>query len=206
MLYDFIIMILKGRSASLIFLLITNMEVFLINNNRRTTDDAIINDDIKSPKVLVITNEGEKLGILSRNEALAKADEYGLDLVLVSPEAKPPVAKIMDYSKFRFEQQKKLKEMKKNQKVVVIQEIRLSPTIEKHDFETKANNARKMLLKGSKVKVTLRFFGRMIAHQDLGQDVIKRFVDALADCAQTESPIKLDGRSLFTVLVLKNDK
>lgn len=206
MLYDFIIMILKGRSASLIFLLITNMEVFLINNNRRTTDDAIINDDIKSPKVLVITNEGEKLGILSRNEALAKADEYGLDLVLVSPEAKPPVAKIMDYSKFRFEQQKKLKEMKKNQKVVVIQEIRLSPTIEKHDFETKANNARKMLLKGSKVKVTLRFFGRMIAHQDLGQDVIKRFVDALADCAQTESPIKLDGRSLFTVLVPKNDK
>jgi len=206
LLYDFIIMILKGRSASLIFLLITNMEVFLINNNRRTTDDAIINDDIKSPKVLVITNEGEKLGILSRNEALAKADEYGLDLVLVSPEAKPPVAKIMDYSKFRFEQQKKLKEMKKNQKVVVIQEIRLSPTIEKHDFETKANNARKMLLKGSKVKVTLRFFGRMIAHQDLGQDVIKRFVDALADCAQTESPIKLDGRSLFTVLVPKNDK
>ena len=199
-------MILKGRSASLIFLLITNMEVFLINNNRRTTEDAIINDDIKSPKVLVITNEGEKLGILSRNEALAKADEYGLDLVLVSPEAKPPVAKIMDYSKFRFEQQKKLKEMKKNQKVVVIQEIRLSPTIEKHDFETKANNARKMLLKGSKVKVTLRFFGRMIAHQDLGQDVIKRFVDALADCAQTESPIKLDGRSLFTVLVPKNDK
>jgi len=199
-------MILKGRSASLIFLLITNMEVFLINNNRRTTDDAIINDDIKSPKVLVITNEGEKLGILSRNEALAKADEYGLDLVLVSPEAKPPVAKIMDYSKFRFEQQKKLKEMKKNQKVVVIQEIRLSPTIEKHDFETKANNARKMLLKGSKVKVTLRFFGRMIAQQDLGQDVIKRFVDALADCAQTESPIKLDGRSLFTVLVPKNDK
>jgi translation initiation factor IF-3 len=199
-------MILKGRFASLIFLLITNMEVFLINNNRRTTDDAIINDDIKSPKVLVITNEGEKLGILSRNEALAKADEYGLDLVLVSPEAKPPVAKIMDYSKFRFEQQKKLKEMKKNQKVVVIQEIRLSPTIEKHDFETKANNARKMLLKGSKVKVTLRFFGRMIAHQDLGQDVIKRFVDALADCAQTESPIKLDGRSLFTVLVPKNDK
>lgn len=182
------------------------MEVFLINNNRKSTDDAIINDDIKSPKVLVITNEGEKLGILSRNEALAKADEYGLDLVLVSPDAKPPVAKIMDYSKFRFEQQKKLKEMKKNQKVVVVQEIRLSPTIEKHDFETKANNARKMLQKGNKVKVSLRFFGRMIAHQDLGQDVIKRFVDSLEDCAQTEAPIKLDGRSLFTVLVPKNDK
>jgi translation initiation factor IF-3 len=182
------------------------MEVFLINNTRKSTDDAIINDDIKSPKVLVITNEGEKLGVLSRNEALAKADEYGLDLVLVSPDAKPPVAKIMDYSKYRFEQQKKLKEMKKNQKVVVLQEIRLSPTIEKHDFDTKANNARKMLLKGNKVKVSLRFFGRMIAHQDLGQEVIKRFVEALADCAQSESAIKLDGRSLFTILAPKTDK
>ena len=199
-------MLLKGRYCVPYFFADTNMEVFLINTNRKTTDDAIINDDIKSPKVLVITNDGEKLGVLSRNEALAKADEYGMDLVLVSPDAKPPVAKIMDYSKFRFEQQKKLKEMKKNQKVVVVQEIRLSPTIEKHDFETKANNARKMLSKGNKVKVTLRFFGRMIAHQDLGQDVIKRFVDALADCAQTESPVKLDGRSLFTVLVPKTDK
>lgn len=199
-------MLLKGRYCVPYFFADTNMEVFLINTNRKTTDDAIINDDIKSPKVLVITNDGEKLGVLSRNEALAKADEYGMDLVLVSPDAKPPVAKIMDYSKFRFEQQKKLKEMKKNQKVVVVQEIRLSPTIEKHDFETKANNARKMLSKGNKVKVTLRFFGRMIAHQDLGQDVIKRFVEALADCAQTESPVKLDGRSLFTVLVPKTDK
>ena len=199
-------MLLKGRYCVPYFFADTNMEVFLINTNIKTTDDAIINDDIKSPKVLVITNDGEKLGVLSRNEALAKADEYGMDLVLVSPDAKPPVAKIMDYSKFRFEQQKKLKEMKKNQKVVVVQEIRLSPTIEKHDFETKANNARKMLSKGNKVKVTLRFFGRMIAHQDLGQDVIKRFVEALADCAQTESPVKLDGRSLFTVLVPKTDK
>ena len=199
-------MLLKGRYCVPYFFADTNMEVFLINTNRKTTDDAIINDDIKSPKVLVITNDGEKLGVLSRNEALAKADEYGMDLVLLSPDAQPPVAKIMDYSKFRFEQQKKLKEMKKNQKVVVVQEIRLSPTIEKHDFETKANNARKMLSKGNKVKVTLRFFGRMIAHQDLGQDVIKRFVEALADCAQTESPVKLDGRSLFTVLVPKTDK
>ena len=199
-------MLLKGRYCVPYFFADTNMEVFLINTNRKTTDDAIINDDIKSPKVLVITNDGEKLGVLSRNEALAKADEYGMDLVLVSPDAKPPVAKIMDYSKFRFEQQKKLKEMKKNQKVVVVQEIRITPNIEKHDFETKANNARKMLSKGNKVKVTLRFFGRMIAHQDLGQDVIKRFVDALADCAQTESPVKLDGRSLFTVLVPKTDK
>ena len=174
--------------------------------NKQKKDEAIINDQIRVKEMLVITDQGEKLGVLTRGKALQEADDRGLDLVLVSPDANPPVAKLMDYSRFRFQQQKKLKEMKKNQKVVVIQEIRLSPTIEKHDFETKANNARKMLLKGSKVKVTLRFFGRMIAHQDLGQDVIKRFVDALADCAQTESPIKLDGRSLFTVLVPKNDK
>lgn len=177
-----------------------------INKQRQKTDEAIINEDIKSQQVLVITNTGEKLGVLARKEALAKAYELGLDLVLVSPDAKPPVAKIMDYSKFRFEQQKKAKEMKKNQKVVVVQEIRLSPTIEKHDFDTKANNARKMLLKGNKVKVSLRFFGRMIAHQDLGEQVVKNFAEALSDVSVIEAPIKLDGRSLFTVLGPKQDK
>ncbi len=112
----------------------------------------------------------------------------------------------MDYAKYRFEQQKKAKEMRKNQKVVVVQEIRLSPTIEKHDFDTKANNARKMILKGNKVKVTLRFFGRMIVHQELGEEVVKNFAEALSDVATIESPIKLDGRSLFTVLGPKQEK
>lgn len=112
----------------------------------------------------------------------------------------------MDYSKFRFEQQKKAKEMKKNQKVIVVQEIRLSPTIEKHDFDTKANNARKMLLKGNKVKVSLRFYGRMIVHQDLGKEVVEKFAEALADCSVIETPIKLDGKSLFTVLSPKENK
>ncbi|MGM9971309.1 MAG: translation initiation factor IF-3 [Anaeroplasmataceae bacterium] len=166
----------------------------------------MINDQIKCKELLVITNTGEKLGKLSRNDALKEADMRGLDLVLVSPDANPPVAKLMDYSKFRFEQQKKAKEMKKNQKVVVVQEIRLSPTIEKHDFDTKSNNARKMLLKGNKVKVTLRFFGRMIAHQDLGKEVVERFAESLADVSNIESPVKLDGRSLFTVLGPKSEK
>lgn len=138
--------------------------------------------------------------------ALRKAYDKGLDLVLVSPDANPPVAKMMDYSKFRFEQQKKAKEMKKNQKVVVVQEIRLSPTIEKHDFDTKANNARKMLLKGNKVKVSLRFYGRMIVHQDLGKEVVENFAKALEDCSVIETPIKLDGKSLFTVLSPKDNK
>lgn len=177
-----------------------------INKQRQKTDETIINDDIKAQQLLVITNTGENLGVLARKEALAKAYDQGLDLVLVSPDAKPPVAKIMDYSKFRFEQQKKAKEMKKNQKIIVVQEIRLSPTIEKHDFETKANNARKMLLKGNKVKVSLRFFGRMIAHQDLGEKVVTDFANSLSDVAVTEAPVKLDGRSLFTVLAPKQDK
>ena len=156
--------------------------------------------------MLVITNKGEKLGVLSRQEALDAADEHNLDLVLVSPEGNPPVAKLMDYSRFRFEQQKKLKEMKKNQKVVVVQEIQLSPTIEKHDFETKARKAKSILEKGNKVKVSLRFFGRMIVHQELGKEVIERFVQSLSEVSTVESQIKLEGRTLFAVIAPKTNK
>ena len=153
--------------------------------------------------MLVITDKGEKLGVLSRGKALASAEERGLDLVLVSPDANPPVAKMMDYSRFRFEQQKKLKEMRKNQKVIVVQEIQLSPTIEKHDFETKARKAKTILEKGNKVKISLRFFGRMIVHQDLGKEVIERFVQSLSDVSTVEAPIRLDGRTLFAVVAPK---
>ena len=156
--------------------------------------------------MLVITHKGEKLGVLSRQAALDAADEHELDLVLVSPEGNPPVAKLMDYSRFRFEQQKKLKEMKKNQKVVVVQEIQLSPTIEKHDFETKARKAKSILEKGNKVKVSLRFFGRMIVHQDLGKEVIERFVQSLSEVSTVESQIRLEGRTLFAVIAPKTNK
>ena len=155
--------------------------------------------------MLVITDAGEKLGVLSRTKALQEAENRGLDLVLVSPETNPPVAKMMDYSRFRFEQQKKLKEMKKKQKVIVVQEIQLSPTIEKHDFETKARKAKTILEKGNKVKVSLRFYGRMIAHQDLGKEVVDRFVESLADVSTIESPIKMDGRTLFAIIAPKKD-
>ncbi len=150
--------------------------------------------------MLVIGNDGTKHGVLSKNEAQKLADDLNLDLVLISPDAKPPVAKILDYSKHRFEQQKKAKEIKKNQKVTVIKEVQLSPTIDKHDFETKANNAKKYLEKGNKVKVTLRFKGRMIVHKDLGQKVIIEFADYLKDVATKDAPIKLDGRSLILIL------
>ena len=155
--------------------------------------------------MLVITDAGEKLGVLSRTKALQEAENRGLDLVLVSPETNPPVAKMMDYSRFRFEQQKKLKEMKKKQKVIVVQEIQLSPTIEKHDFETKARKAKTILEKGNKVKVSLRFYGRMIAHQDLGKEVVDRFVESLADVSTIESPIKMEGRTLFAIIAPKKD-
>ena len=174
--------------------------------NKQKKDEAIINDQIRVKEMLVITDQGEKLGVLTRGKALQEADDRGLDLVLVSPDANPPVAKLMDYSKFRFQQQKKLKEMKKNQKISVVQEIQLSPVIEKHDFETKAKKARTILEKGNKVKITLRFKGRMIVHQEIGVEVINKFIESLADCTTVESPVKLDGRSLFAVVAPKVEK
>lgn len=172
-------------------------------NKQKKNAEEIVNEQIRCKEMLVITDKGEKLGVLSRGKALAAADERGLDLVLVSPDANPPVAKMMDYSRFRFEQQKKLKEMRKNQKVIVVQEIQLSPTIEKHDFETKARKAKAILEKGNKVKISLRFFGRMIVHQDLGKEVIERFVQSLSDVSIIEAPIRLDGRTLFAVVAPK---
>lgn len=195
----------RGVCASLFIFTKLILEVASINKPKKN-NDVFVNDDIRCKEMLVITNTGEKLGVLPRKAALQAASDCGLDLVLVSPDANPAVAKIMDYSKFRFEQQKRAKEMKKSQKIISVQEIRLSPVIEQNDLMTKSRNARKILEKGNKVKVSLRFYGRMIAHQDIGEDVMKRFVETLADCSQQETQIKLDGKSLFTVLGPKNDK
>jgi len=180
------------------------MEVVCINKQKK--DEAIVNDAIRVKEMLVITDKGEKLGVLPRAKAFQEAENRGLDLVLVSPEANPPVAKMMDYSRFRFEQQKKLKEMKKNQKITVVQEIQLSPTIEKHDFDTKANKAKTILAKGNKVKITLRFYGRMIVHQDLGKEVIVKFIEALSEVSTVEAQPKMDGRTLFAVIAPKSEK
>ncbi len=156
--------------------------------------------------MLVITDEGEQLGVLSKQDALKAAQKKGLDLVLVAPDAKPAVAKFMNYSKYRFDQQKRQKEMKKNQKVIQVKEIRLSPTIEKHDFETKVRNARKFLEGGDKVKVSLRFIGRMIVHADVGEKVVQDFAQALADVSIVDSKMKLEGKSLTLILAPKTDK
>lgn len=168
-------------------------------------DTTELNDDIRDKEVRLIGPEGEQLGIFTSRDANAKALELKLDLVKIAPQANPPVCKIMDYGKFRFEQQKKEKEARKNQKVVSIKEVRLSLNIEKHDMETKAKGAAKFLKDGDKVKVSLRLRGREIANANFATDVIKRFVEALGeDVANIETPPKLEGKSVTAVLSPKN--
>ena len=137
-----------------------------------------INEDIRDREVRVVTDGGEQLGIMSAKEALRKAEERNLDLVKISPNAKPPVCKIMDYGKYRFEQSKREKENRKNQRVIEIKEIRLSLNIDTHDFETKVNHAHKFLKAGNKVKVSIRFRGREMAHPQIGEVSMKRFAEA----------------------------
>lgn len=138
--------------------------------------------------------------MLSRNEALRVSEESNLDLVCVSPQAVPPVCKVMDYGKYRFEKQKKVKEAKKHQKIVSLKEIRLSPVIDKHDMETKLKKTRQMLEKGDKVKVSMRFRGRQITHIEVGQKILEMFMEEIRDVAQVEKDAKLEGRQLFLIL------
>lgn len=168
--------------------------------------DMLVNDGIRARELRLIDHEGNQLGVKSRNEALEIATRVNLDLVLVAPNAKPPVARIMDYGKYRFEQQKRDKEARKNQKVINMKEVRLSPTIDEHDFNTKLRNGRKFLEKGDKVKASIRFRGRAITHKEIGQRVLTRFAQECNDLAIIESHPKMDGRSMFLVLAPKTEK
>lgn len=154
---------------------------------------------------MLIGENGEKLGVMSRHAALEMAYDSDLDLYIVAPGAKPPVAKIMDYKKYRYEQQRKQREAKKNQKVTVVKEIRLSPTIDVHDFETKLRNGRKFIEKGDKLKVSIRFRGRQMAHTELGRKVMLDFAEKCEGIANLESKPKLDGRQMFMTLIPKKD-
>jgi len=167
---------------------------------------VLLNEGIRAREVRLIDQNGEQLGIKSKIEALEIATRVNLDLVLVAPNAKPPVGRIMDYGKFKFEQQKKDKEARKNQKIVSIKEVRLSPTIDEHDFNTKLRNAIKFLEKGDKVKASIRFKGRAITHKEIGQRVLVRFAEGCKEVATVESYPKMDGRSMFMVMAPKNDK
>lgn len=168
--------------------------------------DLFINDEIRVREVRLIGLEGEQLGIKPLSEAQALADNANVDLVLIQPQAKPPVAKIMDYGKFKFEYQKKQKEQRKKQSVVTVKEVRLSPTIDKGDFDTKLRNARKFLEKGNKVKVSIRFKGRMITHKETGAKVLAEFAEATQDIAIIEQRAKMDGRQMFMQLAPATDK
>ena len=162
-----------------------------------------INEDIRDREVRVVTDGGEQLGIMSAKEALKKAEERNLDLVKISPNAKPPVCKIMDYGKYRFEQSKREKENRKNQRVIEIKEIRLSLNIDTHDFETKVNHAHKFLKAGNKVKVSIRFRGREMAHPQIGEVSMIRCAEACEEFATVEKPAKLEGRQMLMFLAPK---
>ena len=181
------------------------MEVLIIANNK---NNMMINEQIRAKEVLVIGPNGEQVGVKSINDALTLAQYASLDLVLISPNANPPVCKVMDYNKYRYEKQKKEKEALKRQRANMseLKEYRLSPTIDIGDFETKLRNALKYLQKGDRIKLTVRFKGRQMAHTDLGRDVIMRFIEKTKDYADVEQQPKLDGRVKSCVLVPKKEK
>ena len=165
-----------------------------------------INERIRAKEVQVIDEQGEKKGTMRLNDALDLAFEKKLDLVLVAPNAQPPVCKIMNYGKYKFEQAKREKEAKKKQKTFELKEIRITPNIEQHDFEFKAKNARKFIEDGNKVKITVRFRGRELNYVKLGEANLNKFIEALSDIASPEKKAVLEGKNMFIILSKKSDK
>ncbi len=168
-----------------------------------TISDLMINEQIRDKEVRLIGENGEQLGIMSSREAMRLAEDAGLDLVKIAPTAKPPVCKIVDYGKFKYEQIRKEKEAKKKQKIIEIKEIRLSPNIDTNDLNTKVNAARKFLTKGDKVKVTLRFRGREMAHMNNSKHILDDFAENLSDISVIEKAPKVEGRSMTMFLTGK---
>ena len=165
-----------------------------------------LNEEIRDKEIRVIGEDGAQLGIMSAAQANQLAEERGMDLVKISPNAVPPVCKIMDYSKFCFDQKKREKEAKKNQRVVEVKEIRMSPSIDTNDFNTKVKSAQKFLTDGNRVKVSVRFRGREMAHTNIGEKILLDFADACAEIASMEKNPKLEGRFMAMFLTPKNSK
>ncbi len=178
-------------------------EVLAISNNN---NELQINEEIRDKEIRVIDVDGAQLGIMSAKDAQKIAFEKNLDLVKIAPQATPPVCKIMDYGKYCFEQTKREKEARKNQKVVDIKEIRMFSTIDTHDFNTKVNQAVKFLKSGDKLKVSVRFRKRAIAHPQLGEELLQRFKEACSEAGVVEKPIKMEGRSLVMFVSPKPSK
>lgn len=167
------------------------------------TKELEINEQIRDKEIRLIGADGAQMGIMSPRDALRMAIDRDLDLVKIAPQAKPPVCKILDYGKYRFEQTKREKEAKKKQKVIEIKEVRLSPNIEDHDMNTKAKMAAKFLQNGDKVKVSVRFRGREMTRTEVGRVVLDQFVQSIADVAEVEKPPKMEGRSMVMFLMPK---
>ena len=162
--------------------------------------DHLLNEDIKAPEVRLISDTGEQLGLMSAEEALKIAVEKEMDLVMIAPGSKPPVCKIMDYGKYRFEQAKREKEAKKNQRVIEIKEIRMSPSIGDNDFNTKLRAGQKFLSEGNRLKVTIRFRGREMAHTNIGEQLLKDFAEKCSELANMDKNPKLEGRNMSMFL------
>ena len=169
----------------------------------KVISDLMINEQIRDKEVRVVGEEGEQLGVMSAKDAQKLAEDAGLDLVKIAPTAKPPVCKIVDYGKFKYEQTRRDKEAKKKQKVIDIKEVRMSPNIDTNDLNTKISAARKFIQKGDRVKVTLRFRGREMAHMHSRKYILDNFAEALADIAVVEKPPKVEGRTMTMFLTEK---
>ena len=165
-----------------------------------------INEEIRDKEIRVIDSDGGQLGIMSAAQALEKAAARNLDLVKIAPQAVPPVCKIMDYGKYRFEQAKREKEARKNQHIVDVKEVRLSLNIDTHDFNTKLNHTQKFIKNGDKVKVSIRFRGREMGHPELGTEIMNKFAEACQEFAVVEKPAKLEGRSMLMFLAPKPNR
>ena len=165
--------------------------------------DVLINEQIRFKEVRVLGESGEQLGVMPIKEAQKLSDDAGVDLILIAPKAEPPVCRIMDYGKFKYEQTRRDKEAKKKQKVTEVKEVRLSPNIDKNDLNTKVNMAKKFITHGDKVKVTLRFKGRELAHVNTSKSILDEFAEMLSDVAVLEKPAKYEGRSMIMFLTEK---
>lgn len=167
-------------------------------------DGPRINTEITVPEVRLVDEKGEMRGVVPTREALKIAEEVGLDLVEVSPNAEPPVCKILDYGKYKYEQQKKAAEARKKQKVIDIKEVKIRPGIEKHDYEVKMRSIKKFLAEGDKVKITMRFRGREMAHQNIGSDLLKQILEEVQDACTVELSPRMEGRQMIMILAAKH--
>jgi len=195
-------LILSGAAAPLIFC----FRELGIWRCVRIANELMINEEIRDREVRVVDQDGAQLGIMPTRQALELAEDKQLDLVKIAPNAKPPVCKLMDYGKYRFEQSKKEREIRKNQRVITVKEVRLSATIEDHDVDVKYKNAVKFLQDGNKVKVTIRFRGRQITHSEIGREVMDEFAEKIKEYGIIERRPLIEGRSMTMIIAPREEK